>query len=191
MPSTANNTANVSTGKGVRGGYFFLAPVGTDLPTDNTTPLDAAFLNMGYLGDDGVVFSDSSTTDTYQDMNGDTIDSSTGAPEKTFQVTFREVKKDTLAVLRGEANVTDADGKLTAYDRGPNDATYVGVFELLLKNGRKWRRVVPQCNVGELGDETIVYNQLVGRQVTMTALMDATANAYYVDHYDSTETEAA
>lgn len=191
MPSTANNTANVSVGKGKSGGYFFLAPTGTALPTDNSTPLDTAFLNMGFLGDDGAVFSDSSSTDTYYDLNGDSIETSNGEIEKTFTVTFREIKKDSLAVLYGSANVTDADGNLTVHDKGPNSATYVGVFEFLLKNGRKWRRVVPQCKVGELGDMTIVYNELVGREITMTALLDAATGDYYIDYYDSTETETA
>lgn len=191
MPSTANNTANVSVGKGKSGGYFFLAPSGTTLPTDNSTTLDAAFLNMGFLGDDGAVFSDSSSTDTYYDLNGDSIETSNGEIEKTFTVTFREIKKDSLAVINGTANVTDTEGKLTVHDKGPNDATYVGVFEFLLKNGRKWRRVVPQCKPGELGDMTIVYNELVGREITMAALLDATTGDYYIDYYDSTETEAA
>lgn len=191
MPSTPNSTANVSVGKGKSGGYFFLAPYGTDLPTDNTTALDTAFLNMGFLGDDGASFSDSSSTDSYYDLNGQTIDTSNGEVEKTFTVTFREIKRDSLAVLRGTSNVTDTGGVITAYDRGPNDEVYSGVFEFLLKNGRKWRRVIPQCKPGELGDMTIVYNELVGREITMTALMDTTANAYYVDYIDSTETEAS
>lgn len=191
MASTTNSTANVSYGKFLSGGYFFLAPSGTTLPTDNTTPLDAAFLNMGFLGDDGVNFSDSSSTETAYDANGDSIATSQGEIEKTFTVTFREIKKDSLAVLYGSANVTDADGVLTVHDKGPNDATYVGVFEIRLKDGRKWRRVVPQCQPGELGDQTIVYNELVGRELTMAALLDSTSGSYYIDYIDSTETEAA
>lgn len=191
MASTANSTANVSYGKFLSGGYFFLAPSGTTLPTDNTTPLDAAFLNMGFLGDDGVNFSDSSSTENAYDANGDSIATSQGEIEKTFTVTFREIKKDSLAVLYGSANVTDANGKLTVHDKGPNDATYVGVFEIRLKDGRKWRRVVPQCQPGELGDQTIVYNELVGRELTMAALLDSTSGSYYIDYIDSTETEAA
>lgn len=190
MASTANSTANVSYGKFLSGGYFFLAPSGTTLPTDNTTTLDAAFLNMGFLGDDGVNFSDSSSTETAYDANGDSIATSQGEIEKTFTVTFREIKKDSLAVLYGSANVTDADGKLTVHDKGPNDATYVGVFEIRLKDGRKWRRVVPQCQPGELGDQTIVYNELVGRELTMAALLDSTSGSYYIDYIDSTETTA-
>lgn len=191
MTATANNTANVSAGKGVSGGYFYAAPAGTALPTDNKTALASTYLNIGFLGEDGVVFSDSSDVTSFFDMNGDTVDSSNGSIEKSFTVTPLEIKKDSLALLYGSANVTDAGGVLTAYDKGPNTAEYVVVFELLLKNGRKWRRIVPVCKLGELGDMTINYSELVGREVTMTALKDATTGAYYIDYIDSTETEAA
>lgn len=189
MASTPNSTENVSYGKFKSGGYFFLAPSGTALPTDNTTALAETFLNMGFLGDDGVNFSDSSSTETAYDANGDSIATSQGEIEKTFTVTFREIKKDNLAVLYGSANVNDADGTITVHDKGPNSTTYVGVFEILLKDGRKWRRIVPQCQPGELGDQTIAYNELVGREITMAALLDSTSGSYYIDYIDSTETE--
>ena len=191
MASTPNSTKNVSYGKFLSGSYFFLAPAGTALPTDNTTTLNAAFLNMGFLGDDGVNYSGSSSTETAYDANGDSIATSQGEIEKTFTVTFREIKKDNLAVLYGSSNVTDNDGTITVHDKGPNATTYVGVFEIRLKDGRKWRRVVPQCQPGELGDQTIVYNELVGREITMAALLDAATGSYYIDYIDSTETEAA
>ena len=190
MASTANSTKNVSYGKFLSGGYFFLAPSGTDLPTDNATALATAFLNMGFLGDDGVNFSDSSSTESAYDANGDSIATSQGEIEKTFTVTFCEIKKDNLAVLYGAANVTDTSGTIKVIDKGPNDSTYVGVFEIRLKDGRKWRRIVPQCKPGELGDQTIVYNELVGREITMAALLDSEAGGYYIDYIDSTETSA-
>lgn len=188
MPSKPNNTANVSYGKFKSGGYFFLAPSSTNLPTDNSTALDTAFLNMGFLSDDGVNFSDSSSTENAFDANGDSIATSTGEIEKTFTVVFREIKADNLKVLYGPENVTDEGGTITVHDKGPNATTYVGVLEILLKDGRKWRRVIPQCQPGELGDQTIAYNELVGREVTMTALLDATTGDYYTDYIDSTET---
>ena len=192
MAETAkNSTANVSYGKFLSGGYFFLAPAGTDLPTDNSTPLDAAFVNMGFLGDDGVNFSDSSSTETAFDANGDSIATSQGEIEKTFTVTFREIKAANLKILYGDANVSDTGGTITVHDKGPNATTYVAVFEIRLKDGRKWRRIVPQCQPGELGDQSIVYNELVGREITMTALLDAETGDYYTDYIDSTETEAA
>lgn len=191
MASTPNNSLNVSTGKGVAGGYMFVAPLGSTLPADNSTPLDAAFLNMGYLGDDGVKFSDSSDVTTFQDMNGETIDASNGSVEKSFTVTFREIKKDTLAVINGSANVTDEAGTITVHDKGPSDESHAVVFELLLKNGRKWRRVGESVKLGELGDMTVVYSDLVGREVTMTVTLGTESGDYWTDYIDSTETEKA
>lgn len=191
MASTPNNVENVSTGKGLTGGYMFVAPVGTTLPTGLDDELDAAFLNMGYLGDDGIVFADSSDTETFQDLNGDTIDTGNGAIEKTATVTFREVKKDTLAFVRGSSNVTDAAGLITAHDKGPSDEQWSVVWELVLKNSRKWRRVAEAVKLGELGDMTIVYSELVGREVTLNVSKGATSGDYYTDYIASTETEAA
>lgn len=188
MAAIPNKTENVSVGKGIQGGYFFAAPAGTTLPTDNSTALSEAFLNIGFLGEDGVSFSDSSDTTNYFDMNGDTVEISNGSIEKSFTVTPLEIKKDQLALLYGASNVTDANGVITVHDKGPNDSQYVVVFEFLLKNGRKWRRIVPVCKLGELGDMSVNFSELVGREVTMSALKDAATGDYYIDYIDSTET---
>ena len=181
---------NVSVGKGVAGGYMFVAPAGTALPEDNKTELDAKFVNMGYLGEDGISFSDSSSNDKFVDMNGDPIDTTAGEVEKSFTVKFNEVKKDTWAIVYGAENVKDASGVLEITDNGPSEEEHVAVFELLLKNGRKWRRIVPRCKLGETGDWSVVYSELVAREVTFTALKDG-EKGYYKDYIDSTETSAA
>lgn len=190
MPQTSNNSKNVSVGKGVKGGYMFVAPVGTPVPADNEAELDQAFMNVGYLGDSGVVFSDSSSTSSYLDLNGEPIDSS-ATVEKSLTVTFREVKKDTLAVMLGGGNVTDEKGKLTAHDRGWPDEEWVAVFKLLLKNGRKWTRVARRLKLSALGDMTHAYNSLAGRDATFAVLPDDETGDYYTDYYDSTETTAS
>lgn len=48
--SNTNNQANVSAAKGVKGGYIFSAPVGTELPTDIKTKLGPAFKCLGFHG---------------------------------------------------------------------------------------------------------------------------------------------
>lgn len=45
--SNKNNVDNVSSAKGVKGGYIFTAPVGTALPTDYTTALPEAWKCLG------------------------------------------------------------------------------------------------------------------------------------------------
>ena len=57
---------NVSAGKTQnREGAVFVAPIGTELPKDVTTQLNAAFKGLGYCSDDGI-------TNTKQPGNGRT-----------------------------------------------------------------------------------------------------------------------
>ena len=191
MPATANNTANVSYGKFKSGGYFFVAPYGTPLPTDNTTDLNEAFVNMGFMGDDGFVFDNSVTTNTAQDANGDTIASDSAAPTKTMTTTFREIKAASMKVVYGSDNVTDADGLLTIHDKGPNNETLSAVIEILLKDGRKDRKVIEQCSPNQLGSESVVYSSLVGKPLTWSIMKGKTTGDYITDYVDSTETDKA
>ena len=49
-----NDVANVSTTRGVKGGYVFRAPLGTPLPTDIRTPLNPdVWVNIGFVASDG------------------------------------------------------------------------------------------------------------------------------------------
>ena len=50
----ANNVANVVAGKPLAAGGVWIAPLGTALPTDETTALNAAFKSAGYIGEDGL-----------------------------------------------------------------------------------------------------------------------------------------
>lgn len=191
MPVTPNSTENVSAGKGVAGGYFFAAPIGTAAPTDIETELDEAFANIGFVSEDGIVFSTESDTNDLVDMNGDTMDTASGTHTETFAVTFAEVKKDSQAILYGDGNVTDSNGLLTVHVKGEDAPHRICVFEGVLKNGRRWRRVIHDCRATELGDLTVASSELFGREGTFTAYKDGTTGDYYTDFYESTETEAA
>lgn len=191
MASTANNAKNVGYGKFKSGGYFFVAPYGTPLPADNTTELNQAFVNMGFMGDDGFAFDNSVTTNSAQDANGDTIASDSAAPTKTMTTTFREIKKASMAVVYGSGNVTDEDGLLVIHDKGPNNETLSAVIEILLKDGRKDRKVIESCSPNQLGSESVVYNQLVGKPLTWSISKGETTGDYITDYVDSTETSAS
>lgn len=55
MPQSSN--AVVIAGSGA----VHVAPVGTALPTDSTTALNSAFIDLGYINDDGATFRDEKT----------------------------------------------------------------------------------------------------------------------------------
>lgn len=189
-PATTNNTDNVSSAKGVRGGYIFSAPVGTTLPTDIETKLDAAFKVLGFISSDGYTETTESDSEDITDMNGDLMDSPQTSRVESGQLTLAEIKAETLKVQYGEDNVTDADGIITVKHNGNSATTRAYVLELVLKNGRRWRKVIPLGQSADLDDLTIAIGELCARALTIKYLTDTQGNTCY-DYYESTETSAA
>lgn len=188
--STTNNAANVSAGKGVKGGYIYSAPVGTTLPTDIKTELDATFKVLGFISEDGYVETIEEDSNDIVDMNGDLMDSSNSNRVESAQFTLAEIKAETLKRQYGENNVTDENGIITVKHNSDSHPVFAYVLELVLKNNRRWRKVIPQGQSSELDDLTIASSELCQRALTMKYLTDENGNTCY-DYYESTETEAA
>ena len=189
--ATTNQTGNVSVGKGAAGAYAWIAPYGTALPTDNTTAIAPTYKVLGFIDENGVTFADSTSPTDYNDMSGNAIATTPGAVTKTASFVPVELKKSTLDIIYGAANVEDAEGVIEYTDKGPDQTLWTIVFDFVLGADRKWRVVVPQCRLKEMADLTINYQTLVGRQNTMAVLYDSTIQGYYKGYLDSTETEAA
>ena len=160
-----NETKNVSSTKGVKGGYIFVAPTGTTLPTD---------IKANEL----------------KDMNGDLMDSATTSRVESAKLTLAEIKAQTLKVMYGADNVTDLDGVITVEHNGNKDEAWSIVLELVLKNGRRWRKVVPAAKSSELDDIKLAVSEIAGRQITFKYLVDSNGNTCY-DYIESTETNNA
>ena len=188
--STTNNQANVSAGKGVKGGYIFSAPVGTTLPTDIETEHDTAFKCLGFISEDGYVETVEEDSNDIVDLNGDLMDSSNSNRVESAQFTLAEIKAETLKRQYGENNVTDEDGIITVHHNSDSHSVFAYVLELVLKNGRRWRKVIPQGQSSELDDLTVASSELCQRALTMKYLTDEAGNTCY-DYIESTETEAA
>lgn len=188
--ATTNNMANVSTTKGVKGGYLFIAKKGAALPTDYTSKLADGFHTLGYVSEDGYAESLETDSEDIKDMNGDLIHSETTSRVESATFTLAEIKALTLKVMYGEDNVTDADGVITVKHNGNSADEWSLVGDFVLKNGRRWRKVVPAAKIDELGDLTLAAGELAGREVTAKYLTDADGNTCY-DYFESTETEAA
>ena len=187
--TNTNNQANVSSAKGVKGGYIFSAPVGTALPTDIKSKLDPAFRCLGFISEDGYVEDIDEDSDDIVDMNGDVMDSTNGSRVESAQFTLAEIKAETLKRQYGEKNVTDANGVITVKHNADSHDIFSYVLELVLKNGRRWRKVVPAGKSAELDDLTIASSELCQRALTMKYLTDEQGNTCY-DYFESTETTA-
>lgn len=189
MANVKNNKANVGAAKGVAGGYIFWAPAGTELPTDYSTPLSEAFVNLGFVTDDGVSMSDEADTEDHSDLNGEVVDSSRTGYKSTLVATLMEFKKATQELYYGTSNVTDVGGLLTVHNRGDEAPHGVLVLELLLKGKRRLRKVCPDAQIVEMGELKAVSSDIYAREATFNLYKDDSGD-YWTDYAESTETTA-
>lgn len=185
----ANNTANVSTTRGVQGGYIFRAALTAIGPTTYSWTPGAGWECLGYIPEDGFTESVSSDSNTsLRDINLDLVDEVAGSFTETLEVGLMEIAANPLSTIYGSENVTDSAGLLKVehnWSKSEEEMQYV--LLLLLKNDRKWVKHIPKAKVTDRGDFTGNKTTAAQRTVTLTYLNDANGTGC-VDYIQSTET---
>lgn len=178
MSTTATN---VTVGKPKVGGAVHWAPLATTLPTSATDTLDAAFVDLGYVSEDGLTNNNSPESDTVKAWGGDTVLSLQTDRPDTFALTLLEsMNEDVLKTVYGSSNVTkDGSGNLTVKATAQEMPSGVWVFDMILKGGRAKRIVVPNGTISELGDIVYKDDEAVGYNVTITDVPDTNGVYHY------------
>jgi hypothetical protein len=172
---------NVTAGKPAVSGGVYRAPLNSTLPTDATTALDAAFVNLGYASEDGVVNENTPESDDIKAWGGDTVLSLQTEKNDTFQVTLIEVLDvNVLSAVYGSGNVTGtlATG-ITVSANGDEADEAIWCFEMVLRDGALKRIVIPDAKITEIGEITYTDDEAVGYEITLTAYPDASGNTHY------------
>lgn len=165
-----NTKSNVSLGKPLSTGSVWWAPAGTPLPTDANSPLDDAFVCVGYISEDGITNAvDTDNTDV-NDMGGVKVLSEISSYGETYQFAMLELNEHSARLRYGAGNVTAAeDGTLTISHSMPTGESICMVLEILL-TGRKVKRIViADATVSEYGDTQYSAGDAVMYDVTMAA----------------------
>lgn len=177
----ANTAANVTVGKPKVGGAIYVAPLGTTLPTDSSTALNAAFKCLGYVSEDGVTNSNSPESDNVKAWGGDTVlVLQTDRPD-SFALTLLEgLNEDVLKTIYGSSNVTvDGSGNITVKATADEMVGHAWVFEMIMKGNRAKRTVIPNGTISELGDIVYKDDEAVGYNVTIQDVPDSTGVYHY------------
>lgn len=174
--------SNVTWAKPKIGGAIYVAPVGSTLPTDAITALDAAFTELGYASDDGLSNDYTPDTDVKKAWGGDTVLVVNKGVDDTFKVKLIEsTSVDVLKTVFGSDNVTgtlDAGVKVSALGKGNSEQNSY-VIDMIMKNDVMKRIVIPSATISDM--DTIEYkdDDGVGYDITLTCSADTSGVTHY------------
>ena len=170
----STNAKKVATGKPMIGGAVFWAPAGTTLPTDAKTALDSAYVDLGYISEDGVTNSVERETEEIKAWGGDVVLKPQTSKTDSFTMTFIEsLRMDVLKVTHGSDNVTrtgdDEHGYITTVRENSQELDH-GIFIVDVVMGEAIKRIViPDGQITEIGEVTYQDNSAVAYESTITA----------------------
>ena len=171
----------VSTGQPNVSGAIFCAPLGTTLPTDTATALDAAFMDMGYASEDGVTNTNSPESENIKAWGGDTVLAIQTSKEDTWKLKLIEVLyEDVLKVVYGTAKVTGTlSTGITVEASSEDEQEMSWVIDMAMRDGTAKRVVLPDAKITEMGDITYTDNDVTGYEITLVAMPDSSGNTHY------------
>jgi len=175
------DSANVTASKPKTTGAISVAPLGTVLPTDAKTALDAAYKPLGYCSEDGVTNANSPTSEQTKAWGGDVVlDSMTEKPDSFKWTLIESTNAEVLKVVYGDDNVTGTlKTGITIKANRKEQVERAFVVDMLLKNGGIKRIVIPKGKVVEVDE--IVYNdkKAVGYGTKISAAPDTDGQTHY------------
>lgn len=161
---------------GVTGGIYF-APISTTLPTDTETALNVAFVEVGYISDDGVTQSISTDVNEIKAwQNGDTVRKVQTSHDVTYAFTMIESSAAALTAYYG--NYSSGVVEITG-DQLDHQAMVLEVED----GDHVIRIALPDAQITDRGDVVYQNGEEVGYPVTVTAYPDSSGvKAYmYID----------
>lgn len=172
---------NVTQAKPKIGGAVSAAPVGTTLPTDAKSALDATFKSLGYVTTDGIVNSSSIDTSDVKAWGGDVVMSTQTGKTDTFKLTLMEsMDPEVLKIVHGSANVSGtAETGITVASNSGALEDHAFVIDMILRGEAVKRVVIPNGTVSAIDDVTYKDDTPIGYGITITATPDESGNTHY------------
>jgi hypothetical protein len=168
----ATNPENVLVASG---GSVHVAPVGTTLPTTVGASLNAAFVDLGYVGEDGVsVAASVDVTDVLAFQTLLPIRKIVTARTVDLSMVLREWTEQSLLLAFGGGEVSEAGGEYTYTPPLAGDALYERAMVISWQDGAKnYRLVVERGVVAESVETTLARTAAADLPITFSVLASA------------------
>lgn len=181
--------AKASAAKPGVGGGIWTAPKGSTLPTDASTALNAAFKSLGYVSDAGVQRNIGRDSNVIHAWGGDPVAVLSNNKVETFKFKLIEPSNvDVLGLTFGEAT-GDLTAGITVKSKADISTPRAFVISTIMADDVHQRIVIPEGVVTGIGEIVYVDNDVVGFDLTITAMADDQGNTAY--EYQKTATAAA
>lgn len=167
-------------------GELSVAATGSTAPTNSTAALDAAFVGLGYVGEDGVSLTPTETVQKIRAwQNAAVVRSNRTELDWMFKCKLIETKGKTLGLYfrnsSGPAVVSAGQWSLLPDQTSPDERAFV--FDVL--DGTKHiRHYVPRGEVTERSEIKHASGEVIGYEVTILAYYDSTLGAPFKSFSD-------
>jgi hypothetical protein len=178
----ASNNLNVYAGEPLATGTCLVAPLDTDGPTDAVEALDAAFLDLGHIGEDGFTETVDRSIEKKKNWGGSTV--KTLQTDFTITIKFKLLESLNATVLKtiwGEDNVVVTAASDTAGERVyvkktkkklPKLSWVIDSTDTELE--AYYRNYIPIGQLITLGDVVIVHSDTIEYDVELEVFEDLT-----------------
>lgn len=156
----------------------YVGAVGSTQPTDTTTALNAAFNAIGLLGEDGMTESREDEVTDHFAYGGILVRTTRSKHKRTFTVIALENNQYVFDLVNPGSTRTDDGTTATDTVYVPNSPNPKCVILHLVDGDVIKRRVIPECEVTEVGDVQIADNAMETRELTFTIYPDANGVLY-------------
>lgn len=183
----ASDVKNVYAAEPLATGSALVAPLGTVLPVTATEELDEDFVDLGYVGEDGFTETMERNTDEKKAFGGDTVKVLQTEYNHSFKfVLLESLKADVLKAVYGASNVTvtaanGSHGAQVAIKKNakklPHMSWVIDTTDTEL--GARYRSVIPDGQITEVGDVTIVHSDTISYEVTVKCFKNAAGDYVY------------
>lgn len=165
-------------------GGILSAPLGSALPTNASTPLDATFKALGLIGEDGLSETADRSTEPVRAWGGSVARVLQTEFGLSYTWQFITTNEAVLREVHGDSNVTVTPGVDPAHDElaiAVNKKMLpVKSYIFEVKDGdNKIRIVIPNGQITAVGGKTYSHNDIIRREVTLTCYEDESGNEGY------------